>query len=229
VFFGNLVLLPLWLQQWMGYTATQAGMALAPVGVCAILLSPWVGRNVGRFDARWFATISFATFAVVMWMRSGFNTDADFRTIMIPTILQGVAVAFFFIPLTTLILSGLSPDRIPAASGLSNFLRITAGALGTSISTTLWDSRSTLHHAQLVEHLTPGDPATTHALDLMARSGMTAEQSLAALNRLVNEQAYMLGANDIFYASAVLMLLLIGLAWLARPARGTAADAGGAH
>jgi DHA2 family multidrug resistance protein len=134
LFFGNVVLLPLWLQQWMGYTATQAGMALAPVGFCAILLSPWVGRNVAKFDLRWLATISFATFAAVMWLRSGFNTEADFRTIMIPTILQGVAVAFFFVPLMTLLLSGLTPDRIPAASGLSNFLRITAGAVGTSTS-----------------------------------------------------------------------------------------------
>jgi DHA2 family multidrug resistance protein len=63
----------------------------------------------------------------------------------------------------------------------------------------------------------------------MARTGMSAEQALARLDRLVNEQAYMLGANDLFHASALLMLLLIGFVWLARPVRGTAADAGGAH
>ncbi len=67
-------------------------------------------------------------------MRSHFNTQADFCTILIPTVLQGAAMAFFFIPLTTITLSGLPPERIPAAAGLSNFVRITAGAMGTSIA-----------------------------------------------------------------------------------------------
>ncbi len=69
-------------------------------------------------------------------MRSHFNVQADFRTIMIPTVLQGAAMAFFFIPLQAIIFSGLTPDRMPAAAGLSNFVRITAGAIGTSIFTT---------------------------------------------------------------------------------------------
>jgi DHA2 family multidrug resistance protein len=56
---------------------------------------------------------------------------------MIPTIIQGVALAMFFIPLVTLSLSGLLPERIPSASGLFNFARITAGSFGTSIATTL--------------------------------------------------------------------------------------------
>src|SRR5262249_40343063 len=117
-FFGNVVLLPLWLQQYMGYTATMAGMVLAPVGVLAILLTPAVGRTMHRVDPRVFATASFVIFAVVLLMRSHFNTSADLRTLIIPTIIQGAAVAVFFIPLITLGLSGLSPERIPSASGL---------------------------------------------------------------------------------------------------------------
>ena len=73
-------------------------------------------------------------------------------------------MAFFFIPLVTLTLSGIPPEQMPAASGLSNFARITAGSFGTSISTTLWDHRATLHHAQLAEKLTAYDPATSQAL-----------------------------------------------------------------
>jgi DHA2 family multidrug resistance protein len=65
-------------------------------------------------------------------------------------------MAFFFIPLTTITLSGLTPDRIPAAAGLSNFVRITAGAMGTSIATTLWESRASMHHAHLTELLVQG-------------------------------------------------------------------------
>src|SRR5436853_115328 len=123
VFFGNVVLLPLWLQQYMGYTATLAGMALAPVGILAILLTPIVGKNMHRVDPRIFASASFAVLAVVLLMRSHFNTSADFATLLVPTFIQGAALAVFFIPLITLGLSGLTPDRIPAASGLFNFAR----------------------------------------------------------------------------------------------------------
>jgi MFS transporter, DHA2 family, multidrug resistance protein len=210
VFFGNVVLLPLWLQQYMGYTATLAGMALAPVGLLAILLSPVVGKNVTRVDPRMLASVAFVLFAVVMLMRSHFNTQVDFATLMVPTIVQGGALAFFFIPLVTLTLAGVPPEQMPAASGLSNFARISAGSFGTSISTTLWDHRATLHHAQLVEKLTPYDPATSEAL--------------------ANLQAALLSANDIFYGSAMLFLALIAVVWLAKPTRsGAGAEASGAH
>src|SRR5574343_1139846 len=109
LFFGNVVLLPLWLQQYMSYTASAAGMAIAPVGVLAILLSPIVGKNVAKVDPRKMATVSFLVFALVLWMRSRFNTLADFDTIMVPTIIQGAALACFFIPLSAITLSGLSP------------------------------------------------------------------------------------------------------------------------
>ena len=230
VFFGNVVLLPLWLQQYMGYTATLAGMALAPVGFLAILLSPVVGRSVSRVDPRWLATIAFVTFASVMLMRSNFNTQVDFATIMVPTIVQGAAMAFFFIPLVTITLAGISPQQMPAASGLSNFTRITAGAFGTSLSTTLWDHRATLHHAQLAEHITAYDPATTQALANLQSSGMPADQALASINRLVDQQAALLSATDIFYMSAMLFLTLIAVVWLSKPAAAAAsAETAGAH
>jgi DHA2 family multidrug resistance protein len=232
LFFGNVVLLPLWLQQYMGYTATQAGMVLAPVGALAIVLSPVVGMTVAKVDPRRYATFSFLIFALVLWMRSNFNTQADIATIMVPTIVQGVAMAFFFIPLVTLTLSGLTPDRIPAASGLSNFLRITAGAMGTSIATTLWERRATVHHAQLAESINQGNAAATSALGGLSGSGFSPDQALAQIGRIVDQQAFMLAANDIFYASAVLFVFLVPLVWLARPqmgAAGAADAAAGAH
>jgi len=231
-FFGNVVLLPLWLQQYMGYTATQAGMVLAPVGLLAILLTPPVGRTVHKVDPRLLATGAFLIFALVLFMRSHFNTSADFWTLMVPTILQGAAMAIFFIPLVTLSLSGLSPDRIPAASGLFNFARITAGSFGTSIATTFWDHRATLHHAQLAERFNGADGASGQVLATMQASGLTPEQSYGVLNRLVDQQAFMLSANDVFFASALLFLALIAVVWLARPVRGApqAKDAAaGAH
>ena len=231
-FFGNVVLLPLWLQQYMGYTATQAGLVLAPVGALAILLTPVVGRTVHKVDPRHFATGAFLVFALVLYMRSRFNTSADLWTLMVPTIIQGAALAIFFIPLVTLSLAGLSPERIPAASGLFNFARITAGSFGTSIATTLWDHRATLHHAQLAAHVTGSDPATVAALAAMQARGLTPEQSYAQLNRVVDQQAFMLSANDVFFASAVLFVLLIAVVWLARPVHSAASArdaAAGAH
>jgi DHA2 family multidrug resistance protein len=230
-FFGNVVLLPLWLQQYMGYTATMAGMVLAPVGVLAILLTPVVGKNINRVDPRVFATAAFAILALVLLMRSHFNTSADFATLLVPTFIQGAALAVFFIPLVTLGLSGLTPDRIPAASGLFNFARITAGSFGTSIATTWWDRRASLHHAQLAERITSYDPSSAQALAGMQAGGMSPQQSYEAVNRIVDQQAYMLSANDIFYASALLFLVLIAVIWLARPAKAgdAAAAAAGAH
>lgn len=233
VFFGNVVLLPLWLQQWMGYTATQAGMIMAPVGLFAILLSPVVGRLVGFTDPRRLATVAFAVFALVLWMRSQFNTQADFTTIMIPTLVQGIGTAFFFIPLVSLTLSGLTPDRIPAASGLSNFARITAGAFGTSISTTMWDNRAAMHHANLTEHINNASSATTQTLAGLQAQGLSLEQAHAFINRLIDQQAFMMSADDIFFASSMVFLVLIGVVWLARPLRSPsgagAAEASAAH
>jgi len=232
LFFGNVVLLPLWLQQYMGYTATEAGMLLAPVGLLAILLTPFVGRNIHKVDPRRFVTLAFAIFALVMFMRAQFNTSADFATLMLPTVIQGAAMAVFFIPLVTLSLSGLAPERIPSASGLFNFARITAGSFGTSIATTLWDHRASLHHAQLVEHMQAADPATQQAMAALQASGADPQQAYGILNRLIDQQAFMLSANDVFYVSALLFVALIGVVWLARPARTTAvaaAAASGAH
>jgi DHA2 family multidrug resistance protein len=232
LFFGNVVLMPLWLQQYMGYTATDAGMVTAPVGLLAIVLSPLVGKTVHRVDPRRYATFAFLTFGLVLWMRSRFSTQADLFTILLPTLIQGAAMAFFFIPLTTITLSGISPDRMPAASGLSNFVRITAGALGTSIATTVWEDRAALHHAQLSEFVQRSSEATQAALQVYRNAGMNAEQALAQLNKVVDQQAFTLAANDVFYASAALFMLLIPLVWLTRPERagaGAADAAAGAH
>ncbi|MCW7537630.1 DHA2 family efflux MFS transporter permease subunit [Aquabacterium sp. A7-Y] len=231
LFFGNVVLLPLWLQQYMGYTATAAGMALAPVGLLAILLTPLVGRNVSKVDPRWLATVAFLGFGLVLWMRSHFTSQADMGTILVPTLMQGAAMAFFFIPLNTIVLSGLAPERIPAASGLSNFVRITAGAMGTSLSTTVWESRATLHHAHLAERLPATDPVLQETMARLAAAGLSPEQAAAQINRLMDQQAFTRAADDIFLASAFLFITLIAMLWLTRPRKGgaTAADAGGAH
>jgi DHA2 family multidrug resistance protein len=215
LFFGNVVLLPLWLQQFMGYPSTDAGMLLAPVGLFAIILSPVVGKNISKVDPRWLASFAFVVFAL-----------------MLPTVVQGIAMAFFFIPLSVIVLSGITPDKIPAASGLSSFVRIVAGSFGTSIATTVWQDRAAMHHAQLVESVHPGNLAATQVLAGMGSAGLTPEQALAQVSRLVDQQAYTLAVNDVFFASALIFLLLIPVVWLSRPKQAGAASAdaaAGAH
>lgn len=229
LFFGNVVLLPLWLQQYMGYTATWAGLATAPVGILAIILSPWVGKNVSKIDPRKLATVAFVGFGFILWMRSNFNPQADFRTILLPTILQGAAMAFFFIPLQAIIFSGLSPDRMPSAAGLSNFVRITAGAIGTSLFTTIWESRASIHHAQLAESINYSNATAMQSMRVLGNSGLSEQQVAANLNRIIDQQAYTMAATDIFYLSSMLFFVLIALVWAARPKLGATGAPGGAH
>ncbi|HEY2560018.1 MAG TPA: DHA2 family efflux MFS transporter permease subunit [Caldimonas sp.] len=229
LFFGNVVLLPLWLQQYMGYTATWAGLATAPVGILAIIISPWVGKNVAKIDPRRLTTVAFLGFAAVLILRSHFNVQADFRSILIPTVLQGAAMAFFFIPLQAIIFSGLGPERMAAAAGLSNFARITAGAVGTSLFTTLWENRAALHHAELAEHINGASSAVTSAMGQLGAAGYDSAQALATINRMIDQQAYTLAADDLFFISAMVFVLLLVLVWATKPAKNVAVDAGGAH
>ena len=233
LFMGNLVLLPLWLQQFMGYTSTQAGMLMAPVGLFAIILSPVVGKNIQKVDPRALTSFAFMVFALVLWMRSNFNTQADFGTLMVPTIIQGIALACFFIPLTTITLGGMQPAQIAAASGLSSFARVVGGSFGTSIAVSIWQDRAALHHAQLAELINRGSVATTATLANFASAGMGSEQALAQINRLIDQQAFTLAADDVFFASSMVFILLIPMVWLSHPAKrggAAAADAAaGAH
>ena len=230
LFFGSLVILPLWLQTQIGYTATEAGKVMAPVGILAILLSPIVGKMLPKVDARWVASTAFLIFALVFYMRSHYTPEVDVRTLMIPTIIQGAAMAMFFIPLTSIILSGLSPDRIPAAAGLSNFVRIMFGGIGTSITSTMWDSRSTLHHAQLAEQTGYHNAAFVQAMQNLTAQGMSEERAYAVIERTMSVQANTMGAADIFWISSILFLGLIALVWMTKPAKSKAsAEAMGAH
>jgi DHA2 family multidrug resistance protein len=103
--------------------------------------------------------------------------------------------------------------------------------MGTSITTTLWENRAALHHSQLAESVTQGNSAATSAISGLTGSGFSTEQVMGQINRIVDQQAFMLATNDIFYASAILFLLLIPLVWFARPQKGGAGGdaAAGAH
>jgi DHA2 family multidrug resistance protein len=228
LYFGNLVLLPLWLQTDIGYTATDAGLVMAPVGVFAILLSPVTGKFLPRTDPRKIATAAFVVFALCFWMRSRYTTGVDTWSLALPTLVQGIAMAGFFIPLVSITLSGLPGHRIAAASGLSNFVRIMCGGIGTSIFTTAWDHRTSFHHAQLTERASAFDPTFGQSMNQLGSLGLDASQRYGLFDRLVTQQAAQLGVNDLFYISAVIFIVLIGLIWITRPERSGGGDSSAA-
>ncbi len=228
-FFGNVVIFPLWLQTQMNYTATWAGLAAAPIGVLSVVFSPFVGRILHRVDLRLLATFSFLVFAGVSFWTSNFNTSVSYFQLFMPRFIQGVGVAFFFIPLASMSLSGLRADQFASAAGLSNFLRILAGSFGTSLSITLWQRRSILHYSQLVEHVSAFNMISVRALEHLKLLGLATSSALLLLSRLITQQAVMIATDELFWLSGVIFLALIVVVWFARPPFSVAGKSGGEH
>ncbi len=219
LFFGNVVILPLWLQTQLGYTATWAGLVQAPAGLVALLLSPWIGRRVTRVDARIFGSLSFIIMALGLYLRSRFTAQATFADFVVPMLLQGAGIAFFMVSLVSIQLDGLPPQRMPAATSISNFLRITAAAFSTSVATTLWDDRAQLHQSRLAEASSVYDPLLQQALGRLHDAGLSDPQSVGVLTRGLVGQAYLLSTLDYSYVCAFAVLGLALLVWFTRRPR----------
>jgi DHA2 family multidrug resistance protein len=223
VFFGNIVLMPLWLQTNLDYTATWAGLISAPSGVVAVVLSPLVSRLMRRYDSRLFASASFIFFAISYYMRAQFTADASFIAFMLPQLVVGIAMSMFFVSMLSITFDGLPPDKVPSASGLSNFLRITAGSFATSLTTTFWDRREALHQSRLAEAVTRFTPAYQDAMGRMQALGLTDTAASGALTRTLVDQGYLLSSLDLFYLSAWLAVAIVPLCWLVRRPSGAPA------
>jgi MFS transporter, DHA2 family, multidrug resistance protein len=216
VFFGNIVLMPLWLQSYLGYTATWAGLVSAPSGMTAVITSLFVGRLMRRHDPRMLAASAFGFYAISYFMRAGLTTDASFFAFVAPQLVQGFAMGLFFVTLLAVIFDGLPPEKIPAASGLSNFLRITASSFATSLTTTFWDRRETLHQTHLADTISVYAPAYQQSLAQLHQFGLTDQAAAGAMTRGLISQSYLLSSLDLFYLSGWLCVLLIPLCFLVR-------------
>lgn len=224
VFFGNIVLMPLWLQSNVGYTATWAGLVSAPSGITAILTSMMMGKLMRRFDPRLLAATSFGLFGISYFMRVQFTADSSYWVFMAPQLVQGLAMGMFFVAMLAVVFDGLPAQKVPAASGLSNFLRITAAGFATSITTTFWDRREALHQSQLADAVTQYAPAYQETLARMHQLGFGDQVAAGAMTQAMIGQSYLLSSLDLFYVSAWLSVLLIPLCFLVRrPAAGGSA------
>ncbi|CUS44936.1 MAG: DHA2 family efflux MFS transporter permease subunit [Pseudomonadota bacterium] len=215
VFFANTLILPLWLQTQLGYTATWAGLVAAPSGAVAVILTPFIARASGKVDARILASIAFMAFGISYYMRSGYTTGASAWDFMLPMLVQGVAMSTFFLAMVTISLDGIPPERIPSATGISNFARITAGSFAASIITTAWDRREALHQSHLSEAVGTGSPLQA-ARSALGHLGLTDLQAAGAITRQMVGQAYLLASTDLFRVSAWLCAILVGIVWLTR-------------
>ncbi len=218
VFFACNLLMPLWLQTQVGYTATWAGLVAAPTGVIAVLLTPLSAKLISKIDARIIATVAYIAFGVSYLMRARFTADASFVDFMLPLLVQGIAMATFFLAMITILLDGIPSHKIPLASGLSNFARITGGGFAASIVTTLWDRREALHQSRMADQTTIFTPGLSKALAGLHSAGFPDLAAKAAVTRTMTSQAYLLAANDIFWASGWICILLIGMVWLCKRA-----------
>jgi DHA2 family multidrug resistance protein len=216
VFFGNIVLMPLWLQSFLGYTATWAGLVSAPSGVTAVLTSLMIGRLMRRFDPRVLAASSFGFFAISYFMRAGLTADASFLAFTAPQLVQGIAMGLFFVSMLAVIFDGLPPQKIPAASGLSNFLRITAAGFATSLTTTFWDRREALHQTRLADTISVYAPAYQQSLAQLHRFGLNDQTAAGAMTQGLIGQSYLLSSLDLFYLSGWLCVALIPLCFIVR-------------
>lgn len=220
-FFSGVVVLPLWLQQNQGYNATWAGITVSSLGILAIFAAPLVGRLADKLDLRLIVTAGMLTFAAISFAVSDFNVNVSFQQLYLTRLPWGLGLACFFIPLITLSLSGLPDSQVAAASGLFNFMRLIALAIGTSLSVALWNNRASYHDHRLNEYGTAYDPATQEWLTQAQALGMSRDQAYAAMAGEISSQAFMLSINDLYWLSGWLFLGLALLIWLARPVKGS--------
>ena len=215
-FFGANLLQPLWLQTRMGYIATWAGLVAAPAGIVAVFLTPFTARLLNRIDARWTASLSLVAFAATYYLRSRLTTDADFYALVLPSLVQGIAMSTFFVSMITLTLNGVPGQQIPQASGLYNFMRITGGSFAASLVSTVWEQTATFHQSRLSEVMASGDPAFIAAIHKLQAAGLSATQAVGAVTNQVTNQSYLLATTEIFRIAAGLMVILVPCVWLTK-------------
>jgi DHA2 family multidrug resistance protein len=161
-------------------------------------------------------------------MRARFTSDASYIAFMAPQLVQGFAMGLFFVAMLAVIFDGLPPQKIPAASGLSNFLRITAASFATSLITTFWDRREALHQARLAETVSVYTPAYQQSLVQLHQYGFSDQSAAGTMTQALVGQSYLLSSLDLFYLSAWACVALIPLCFLVRRPAPTGAVAAAA-
>lgn len=224
-FFASIVILPLWLQTNMGYTATWAGYATGIMGILAVLCSPLVGKAVDRFDPRLIVCSGIVGLALIMiWRMLTFSNDVTFLQMAWPTLLTGTFMVMFFVPVTGLAMASVEPHEQADAAGLSNFMRTLAGAFATSLIQSGWSNAIRTNNTELTGAMQHGEAAT----DAMVAQGMSADSARTMLSYVVEGQSVMLATLNMFGVIAICLGVAATLIWLVPKPKGPI-DTSGAH
>lgn len=209
LYFGSIVLVPLWLKEGMGYTIPWAGLAVAPFGVFPLIFSVFMGKVVSRYGSLRPMILGVICFVLSSFYPIQFDTNIDFFHVALSRFFFGIGVTLFVTPAFALSLQDIPTPRLPSATGLFHFVRAMVGGFGTSTFTTLWARRTIYHHEVLGEHTNTFSPQTHEMLTDLGKFGLKDQEGLAALNVIVDQQASMLALNDCFYLMAWIFIALI--------------------
>jgi len=224
---GSTLLLPLFMQTLLGYTAEQAGKALSPGGFAILLMLPLVGFLLSRYDARWLMATGLTVLSLSLFHMTSFDLAVDFRTVTLARVFQGLGLACLFVPINTAAYSFLPPGKNNAASGLMNLARNIGGSVGISFVTTLLARRTQFHQARLSENLSGGsEPLQRMLQGLVAtftRAGLDAatatQKAYAMVQANVIRQATMLAYIDCFWLLGAVIICLVPVVFLMKRAR----------
>lgn len=236
-FFGSIVLLPMYLQKLLGYSAFDAGLVLGPAGAITLLILPMVGKATERIDSRILLAVGLLVNAYAVYYMSGFNLQIDFRTAALGRVIQGLGMPFFFVSLSYVTMAYISNERMNNASAIFNLLRNLGGSFGVAFVTTLLARRAQFHHLRLSEHLTPYDPRLNIPLGQLKsalewRLGEFSAQARGAaviIYQALVREANSLAFNDVFYFQTFLFLASVAILWIIRKPPVGARLPGGAH
>jgi len=231
VLYGSMVLLPILLQTLLGYPSMQAGIAMAPRGIGSFFMMPLVGVLTGRFDARKLLAVGLTVAGVTLFWLGQLNLQAGYWDIFWPQLLQGVGLSLLFVPLTTVTMAAIPPERMGNATSLFNLMRNIGGSIGIAVTGTMLSRHRMSVGAVLGEHVTAYDPTSQAMLARMQAAFMAAgadavtatNRAYAALGGMVARQAAMISFVTIFRLLGVLFLLLLPLLLLMKRPRTRAA------
>jgi DHA2 family multidrug resistance protein len=219
---GSTLLLPLFMQTLLGYTAEQSGLALMPGGFAIMFLLPLVGFLLSRYSPRWLLVFGLVVLSGSLFYMTGFDLQIDFRTAATARVFQAVGMAFLFVPINTAAYAFLPRDKNNAASGLMNLARNIGGSVGISLVTTMLDRRTQVHLHDLSRNLSASNPALQSMLQGAAQAlrahGVSAAgatlRAYALIEGTVQRQAAMLAYIDDFRLLALAILAMVPLVFL---------------
>jgi DHA2 family multidrug resistance protein len=217
------IIFPLWLQTTLGYTATWAGLAVAPVGLLALVAAPIVGRNMNRINLRLAASFAFCVFGFAVFWTATLNEQASFLQFAQPRFFQGMGLSVFFLSLNQIILSGVPSRDLASASGVSNFIRTMSGSISTAVTVWIWNRRTDYHHAVLTEHIRNSAGGWTQYQGQLSTQGINGSGAFQFVDQLIGSQAATLAINDVFFALGCIFFVLVPFVWLAKPPFGARA------